>query len=441
MIAKTVMGGGFKGVLSYNMKEASQMLYTNTASSSLIGWLKEVKEVRSLRPNLNNAVQHTSISLAPGESLTDQQWLQVAEVYLKNMGFDITANQFWVFKHDDKDHEHIHLVINRINAVSGDVVSDSQNYKKQTALLRKIEQNFSLQIVPVPKPEDRKIRISKNEIELNNRTGEVTPKLFIAQAIEQLLENKPTLEQFILDLAFQKIDVALKKNDATGEVKGISFNYEGQSYTGSGIGRQFSFSNLVKKGLNYGEGRTVKNTDAESSDVTFNTADRNAESDNTTGTDTTAAAKTSSKLHKKSDRAATDTNDAKTGTTAPASFKGFKNTKQHTSKANTTNTEAKQSFNSYVSSVSTDNSSNTVKNAVNTAQQHQSQQKQTTSDSEEPEPAVLQVTTAQLKEKLSTSIKMLEEIQKIVVVAQKLAEKIGQVFRSRELSTPNLPPC
>jgi hypothetical protein len=123
MIPNTVTGKSFKGVLSYNLKEASKILYTNTASSSLDGWVAETKMIRALRPNLKNAVQHTSLSLVPGEHLTDEQWLDVAHMYLEHMGFDIYENQFWLFKHDDKEHEHVHLVINRINTVSGDVVS------------------------------------------------------------------------------------------------------------------------------------------------------------------------------------------------------------------------------------------------------------------------------------------------------------------------------
>ncbi len=67
----------------------------------------EFGEVRQLRPNLGQAVFHASISAAPGEHLTDHQWLEIAHRYLGGLGF--TDNQYVISRHTDTDHKHIHL--------------------------------------------------------------------------------------------------------------------------------------------------------------------------------------------------------------------------------------------------------------------------------------------------------------------------------------------
>lgn len=45
-----------------------------------------------LRPTLGKAVLHRSLSAAPGEKLTDEQWREVGQRYLRGMGFG--DNQF-----------------------------------------------------------------------------------------------------------------------------------------------------------------------------------------------------------------------------------------------------------------------------------------------------------------------------------------------------------
>jgi hypothetical protein len=380
---------------------------------------KETKFTRQLRPNFKNAVWHTSLSLPPEEKLTQEQWVEIADKYLKAMGFNLLLNQYAVFLHTDTDNQHIHIVANKIGT-DGSFVNSFQNYKKQDKFCRKIEQEYGLIAVPVPDIEGRKIVITQGEIELNKRTGKLTPKLFIAQNIDFLLQSKPTIEQFISDLALVGIDVNLKKNEDTGQFKGISFGFDGQNYTGSGLGRQFSFSGLIKKGLNY-EQQSASNkiTNAAAS----NTKPADTETVNTTRTDTAAPAKTSSKLHTETDRTTTNTNTAKTRTTAQTGFKSHKRNNDTTKQANRADATTQQSFNDYISSVSTDNSSNTVKSALNEAQQHTA-------------PLVLQIKPEELKERLNTSIDMLQKLMDIVSKLAGAAGYVKMLINQHSLTAP-----
>jgi hypothetical protein len=258
MIASTKMGKGFKGVLNYNLKNGSKLLGTNAAGSTLADWLYETKMIRNLRPNLNVAVQHTSINLPTGERLDDEKWLEVANVYMQKMGFDPVANQHWIFRHDDKEHDHIHLVLNRINSVSGEVVSDSNTFRRQSKILREIEAEFGLKELVINP--NRKARISKNEIELFDRTGELTPRLKIAQAIDDCIETVKNFEELYQSLTLMGIDVAIKIDEETGEDIGVSFAFENQKYTGGGIGKNYTINALNRRIL-HEQNRKLERTD------------------------------------------------------------------------------------------------------------------------------------------------------------------------------------
>ncbi len=114
------------------------MLDTNLISLDPNQIKAEVDLIRQLRPNLSRYVYHTSLNFSKEEEetlLTNEKLLEIGHSYINGMGF--TNNQYLIFRHYDADHPHIHLLVNRIT-YDGDVVSDSNNYKKSEAILRKL---------------------------------------------------------------------------------------------------------------------------------------------------------------------------------------------------------------------------------------------------------------------------------------------------------------
>lgn len=76
---------------------------------------------------------------------------------------DFTDNQYVITRHTDTDHEHIHILANRIT-FTGEVVSDSQDWKRQEALMRALERDYGLIVEPSSREADRKAP-TKGEIE------------------------------------------------------------------------------------------------------------------------------------------------------------------------------------------------------------------------------------------------------------------------------------
>ena len=96
---------------------------------------------RQLRPNLSRVVYHASLSLPPGESLSDSQWSEVSMRYMEGMGFK--GAQFTAVKHTDTNHAHIHIIASRVR-LDGSVVSESHDYRCSETHIRGLEKEFGL---------------------------------------------------------------------------------------------------------------------------------------------------------------------------------------------------------------------------------------------------------------------------------------------------------
>ena len=186
MIAVQIKGRDFKGVLLYNQKKVDKdeaiVLDTNLSSESVVKQTKEFNIVRQQKPNLSKAVYHVSLNLPYEDSnkLSDEKFANLARDYLEGMGFD--ENQYIIYKHFDQDHSHIHIVANRVN-FSGNVVSDSHDYKRSETLIRKLEQKYNL--TELVRKEESNV-LSKGEIEKCLRTGESPDRLVLQSIINEL---------------------------------------------------------------------------------------------------------------------------------------------------------------------------------------------------------------------------------------------------------------
>ena len=103
MIGKQIKGKSFSRTLNYVLgKETAEIVASNMMSTDAKGLANEFKLSRSLRPNLQKVVYHTSLSLPEGERLSSEQWGKVAEKYLTKMGF-----QGGQFSYPSLTHRHI----------------------------------------------------------------------------------------------------------------------------------------------------------------------------------------------------------------------------------------------------------------------------------------------------------------------------------------------
>jgi Ti-type conjugative transfer relaxase TraA len=147
VIGKIIKGKGFGGAVRYAMQKddgEARLIGTNLVAdrNDADALAAEMAEhAAMLRPDVEKAVQHVSLSAAPGEHLTDEQWRGVAEAYMEKMGFK--DNQYVLVRHADTGHDHVHLILNRVS-MSGELVSTRFDYRRQEIALDSIEREQGL---------------------------------------------------------------------------------------------------------------------------------------------------------------------------------------------------------------------------------------------------------------------------------------------------------
>jgi hypothetical protein len=253
VLSKQVKGRDFFWVLMYNQKKiiagVGAILDSNINMGTVIQQANEFTLIRQLKPNLSKAVYHVSLNLPYTDKLTDEEFSNLARDYLEGMGFN--DNQFIIYRHFDMEHSHIHIVANRVK-YSGEVVSDSQDYKRSEALVRKLEVKYNLTQFIAKKESNV---LSKGEIEKCLRTGNVPERLELQNIIFEILNQNNSLEEFIKKLKQNGVKAKLNKSSTTGYISGISFEFKGVNYKGSGVHKNASWNNIKTKIRNYEQDR------------------------------------------------------------------------------------------------------------------------------------------------------------------------------------------
>ncbi|HGG5778833.1 TPA: relaxase/mobilization nuclease domain-containing protein [Salmonella enterica subsp. enterica serovar Muenchen] len=250
---KIKRGKTFNGLISYLLKPASHhksdpyVVGGNVIESFADTLSAEFNATKLLRSDVSKPVWHNSLRLPAGESLPIQRWKLLADDYMKRMGFSETHLRAYVL-HDDKNGQHIHIVASRIDATSGKLYLGKNENLISTRIIQELEKDYQLTrtkgadaMKPSSSPAKRKK--TRNEAMLEDRTGEKCPKTIIQEAIDTLITSKISEDEFVQQLAAQKIK-AIPNRASTGKMNGFSFEYANISFKASQLGKKYSWKNL-----------------------------------------------------------------------------------------------------------------------------------------------------------------------------------------------------
>jgi hypothetical protein len=151
MIAKMSAGNSMYSVLSYNQSkveaEHAKVIFSQRMIVSRDGIFDIPTCLRSFEPYLlanrqtENPVLHVSINPDPQDTLTNEQLSDIAQTYMRRMGYG--DQPYLVYLHEDIERRHIHIVSLRVDE-NGRKISDTFEHRRSMEVCRELEREYHL---------------------------------------------------------------------------------------------------------------------------------------------------------------------------------------------------------------------------------------------------------------------------------------------------------
>ncbi|MBF6652937.1 relaxase [Flavobacterium columnare] len=187
MIAKIGRSGNLYGALAYNQLKVENkngnILFANKMIETANGHYSVAQLVQSFAPYLianRNTEKHTlhiSLNPDPKDNVSDDKFREMAEEYMREMGYG--EQPFVVFKHTDIDRSHIHIVSVCVDE-QGKKISDKFEKMRSMNVCRELERKHGL----IPATDKERNQTDKVFRPVDYRAGDV--KSQIASVVRHL---------------------------------------------------------------------------------------------------------------------------------------------------------------------------------------------------------------------------------------------------------------
>jgi len=209
-------------------KEKAELLYTEGLRK---GNAKEITEdfnlVRKINPDLGKAVWHTSVSFAPEDSkkVTDELMITIAKDYAAKFKLE----QYAVVRHRDTDHEHFHIIGNRVG-YDGHTISDQYCGSRGKELALRLEKKYELH-----HQEGKRLEKTHKE----KLKGKDKVKYEIYEAVQKELPQSKSIAELQTKLQTHGISTQVTE-------KGLGFAKGVQHFKASSVDRDFGLKTILK---------------------------------------------------------------------------------------------------------------------------------------------------------------------------------------------------
>lgn len=215
MFGKILHGSAFGGLVNYvndprkraNLIAASDGI--NLANNQTItdSFVMHAGLSRTAKP-----VAHFILALSPHDidRIDDQMLARIVNEYLKRMGYD--DNQFVAFRHHDKEHPHVHIIVNRVN-FQGKCTSDSHERDKNRQVCKDLTKEFGLYIAK-----------GKEAVKEERLRSMDAIRYHMMHSVSESLQVVSNWKDFQDELAKVGIRCRFRYNKNTNGIEGISFS-------------------------------------------------------------------------------------------------------------------------------------------------------------------------------------------------------------------------
>lgn len=235
MIAKIVKGQDFAGVVNYilDKKKGTELLDSEGLRlKNKEAMIESFRQQSELNLRISKPVYHISLSFSAKDKwfLANELIVNIARQYMCRM--NICETQFLIARHFDKEHPHIHMVINRVN-YHGKTISDRNDRIRSEKICKNLTKQHGLYFAK-----------GKEQVKVNRLHEPDKSKYEIYNALQKYVPESGDWLELAMNLEEQGISIDFKTKGKTTEVQGVRFIKNGLSFNGSKIDRQFSFSKI-----------------------------------------------------------------------------------------------------------------------------------------------------------------------------------------------------
>lgn len=235
MMAKIVKGSDFKGVVDYILDKGK-----GTQVVTYDGLFMENKETIAMSFNIQfqingkvaKPVGHIALSFSKEDEprLTNRVMAAIALEYMERMG--IRDTQFFIARHFDKEHPHVHIAFNRIDN-NGNTISDRHERLRSTRICKELTMKYGLHMA-----------VSKDNVKRNRLKEPDKTKYELYDILKKEVGRCGNWNVLVANLKRQGVEVSFKHKGQTNEVQGVVFTKNGYRFNGSKVDRRFSYSKI-----------------------------------------------------------------------------------------------------------------------------------------------------------------------------------------------------
>lgn len=235
MMAKITKGSDFKGVVDYilDKDKGTQIV----ASDGLFMENKDTIAMSfDIQCQMNNKVSkpvgHIALSFSKKDEphLTSRVMAYIALEYMERMG--IRDTQFFIARHFDKEHPHVHIAFNRIDN-NGNTISDRNERLRSTRICKELTQKYGFSCA------NGKDNVKRNRLKEPDKT-----KYELYDILKTEVCRCGNWNVLVTNLKRQGVEVHFKHKGQTDEIQGVVFTKNGYHFNGSKVDRRFSYSKI-----------------------------------------------------------------------------------------------------------------------------------------------------------------------------------------------------
>ena len=226
MIAKIVKGSGFREVTGYiidSKKNARIIAHAGLFIEDVDTITKAFEAQAGMNPKVSRPAGHIALGFSKEDEsrLTSRIMAEIALEYMERMG--IRNTQFFIARHFDKEHPHIHIAYNRIDN-DGRTISDKNERLRSARICKELTLKYGLHMAK-----------GKDHVKTERLREPDKTKYELYNLLKTEVRKAGNWKELITGLNEKGVDVRFKYKGKSDEVQGVVFIMNGYSFSYSKI--------------------------------------------------------------------------------------------------------------------------------------------------------------------------------------------------------------